>query len=91
MVEYRDEDRNRDFSFFLKNYQNLFKSYGHKFIAIKDEKVLGAYDSVPEAINTLSENYKPGTYIIQECTGDEKAYKVSIMRLMIKGWITAYG
>ena len=26
-----------------------------------------------------------GTYIIQECTGDENAYRTSIMRLMIKG------
>ncbi len=85
MVEYRDEDRNRDFDFFMKNYQELFKHYGHKFIAIKDEKVLGTYDSVSEAINTLSEKYEPGAYIIQECTGDETAYRTSIMRLMIKG------
>ena len=85
MAEYRDEDRNRDFDFFVKNYQKLFNHYGHKFIAIKNEKVLGAYDSVLEAINILSENYEPGTYIIQECTGDENAYRTSIMRLMIKG------
>lgn len=85
MVEYRDDDRNKDFDFFMKNYQKLYKTYGHKFIAIRYEKVLGAYDSVSEAINTLSNNYKPGTYIIQECTDDESAYRTSIMRLMIKG------
>ena len=34
----------------MKNYQELFKRYGHKFLAIRDEKVLGAYNSVSEAI-----------------------------------------
>lgn len=48
MVEYREEDRTRDFDFFMKNYQELFKRYGHKFLAIRDEKVLGAYNSVSE-------------------------------------------
>lgn len=85
MTEYRDDDRNKDFDFFMKNYQELYNRYGHKFIAIRNEKVLGTYDSVSKAINTLSETYEPGTYIIQECTGDEGAYRTSIMRLMIKG------
>ena len=85
MDEYRDDNRNIDFDFFMKNYQELYNRYGHKFIAIRNEKVLGTYDSVSEAINTLSEIYEPGTYIIQECTGDESAYRTSIMRLMIKG------
>lgn len=85
VAEYRDDDRNKDFDFFMKNYQELYNHYGHKFIAIRNAKVLGSYDSVSEAINTLSETYEPGTYIIQECTGDESAYRTSIMRLMIKG------
>lgn len=85
MVEYREKDRTRDFDFFMKNYQELFKRYGHKFLAIRDEKVLGAYNSVSEAIGNLSDKYEPGEYIIQECTGDETAYRTSIMRLMIKG------
>ena len=85
MDEYRDDNRNIDFDFFVKNYQELYNRYGHKFIAIRNEQVLGAYNSVSEAINTLSEIYEPGAYIIQECTGDESAYRTSIMRLMIKG------
>lgn len=85
MDEYKDDDRDKDFNFFVRHYQELFKRYGHKFIAIKNEKILGVYDSVLDAVNTLSENYKPGDYIIQECTGDENAYRTSIMRLMIKG------
>ena len=40
MIGYREEDRTRDFDFFMKNYQELFKCYGHKFLAIRNKKVL---------------------------------------------------
>ena len=85
MSNYTDVDRKRDFDFFITNYQELFKQYGHKFLAIKNEKVIGAYDSVPDAISKLSPTYKIGTYIIQECTGDDSAYRTTIMRLIIGG------
>lgn len=85
MVEYTEADRTRDFEFFTKNYHELFEQYGHKFLAIKNKKVIGSYESVIEAIKKLSGTHEIGTYIIQECTGDESAYRTSIMRLMIKG------
>lgn len=85
MSNYTDVDRKRDFDFFITNYQELFKQYGHKFLAIKNEKVIGAYDSVPDAISKLSPTYEIGTYIIQECTGDDSAYRTTIMRLIIGG------
>lgn len=85
MSKYTDEERRNDFDFFIKNYKDLYKQYGHKFLAIKNEKVLGAYDSVPDAIIQLSNEYEIGTYIIQECTGDDSAYRTTIMRLIIQG------
>lgn len=85
MNDYTDVNRRQDFDYFISNYQDLYKQYGHKFLAIKDKKVLGAYDSIPDAITDLSPNYNLGTYIIQECTGDDCAYRTNIMRFMIKG------
>lgn len=85
MSNYTDINRKRDFDFFIKNYNELYKKYGHKFLAIKDSKILGAYESVPEAIKILSDSYEIGTYIIQECTGDDSAYRTTIMRLIING------
>lgn len=82
---YTDNERKRDFFYFIDNYQDLYKKYGHKFLAIKDESVLGHYDTVLDAILDLSPNYDLGSYIIQECTGDESAYKTTIMRLIING------
>lgn len=85
MSNYTDIDRKNDFDFFIQNYQGLYKQYGHKFLAIKNKEILGAYDSVPDAITQLSEKYGVGTYIIQECTDDDSAYRTTIMRLIIQG------
>ena len=61
-----------DFNWFLNNYEDLYKEYGHKFLVIMNKNVLGAYDSVREALDKTSEPL--GTFIIQECTGDKGAY-----------------
>ena len=82
---YTDIEREKDFDYFTDNYKDLFDKYGHKFLAIKDKTVLGAYDSVHDAIDNLSSKYEVGTYIIQECTDDDSAYRTTIMRLIIKG------
>lgn len=82
---YTDENRKSDFDFFIENYQHFYKQYGHKFLAIKDKEILGAYNSVTDAIGDLTPKYEVGSYIIQECTGDESAYRTTIMRLIIGG------
>ena len=61
-----------DFNWFLNNYEDLYKKYGHKFLVVKDKNVIGAFDSVREALSNTSEPL--GTYILQECTGEESAY-----------------
>ncbi len=85
MSKYTEDNRKRDFDFFLENYQDFYNEYGHKFLAIKNQEVLGAYDSVSDAVKDLSDNHEYGTYIIQECTGDDSAYRTTIMRLIING------
>lgn len=82
---YTDMDRKSDFDFFIENYQNLYEKYGHKFLAVKNKEILGAYDSVEDTIKDLAPAYEVGSYIIQECTGDESAYRTTIMRLIIGG------
>ena len=82
---YTDVDRKSDFDFFIKNYHNFYKKYGHKFLAIKNKEILGAYDSVAETISDLTPTYEVGSYIIQECTDDDSTYRTTIMRLIIGG------
>ena len=61
-----------DFKWFVENYDVLFEQYGHKFLAIKNKTVLGAYNSMQDAIDNTTEEL--GTFIVQECNGNESAY-----------------
>lgn len=61
-----------DFKWFIDNYQALFEQYGHAFLAIKDQRVIGAYNSFKDALENTHEEL--GTFIVQECNGDESAY-----------------
>ena len=70
-----------DFNWFLNNYDDLYKKYGHKYLVIKDEKVLGSYANVREALDNTHE--KLGTFIVQECNGDESAYTSRVASFII--------
>lgn len=70
-----------DFNWFLNNYDELFKKYGHKFLVIKDKCVIGVYDDFRQAVDGTDET--PGTFIIQECNGDSSAYTNSIASFCI--------
>lgn len=74
MSNYTDTDRKKDFNYFIEHYQEFYREYGHKFIAIKNEQVLGAYETEAMAIDETAKNYPFGTFIVQECNGDETGY-----------------
>lgn len=61
-----------DFNWFLNNYDDIYKKYGKKYIVVKDKTILGAYNSVREALDNTNEEL--GSYIIQECDGTPSAY-----------------
>lgn len=83
MDEYTDQDRNDDFEYFISIYQDLYKKYGHKYIALRNKEILGVFDNRKEGIEQLSNEYKLGTYIIQECNGDELAYTAYLPFLQV--------
>jgi len=70
--------QDKDFNWFLLNYKEIFKKYGHSFLVIKNEHILGSYNSFKEAVETTKLSEELGTFIVQECNGDESAYTVQI-------------
>lgn len=74
MGEYGETERKNDFNYFINHYQEFYKQYGHKFIVIKDKEILGSYDTEWDAIDTTSKKYPLGSFIVQECNGDESGY-----------------
>ncbi|MCD8014287.1 MAG: hypothetical protein LUG99_14130 [Lachnospiraceae bacterium] len=74
MNDYGDRERREDFDFFVDNYQKLYEEYGKTFLVIKGKKIIGAYESEALAIEETMKDYPLGTFIVQECNGDESAY-----------------
>ena len=56
-----------DYDYFINNLATLYKVYGHRFLVIKSEQVIGAYYSFDDALNETVKTEKPGTFLIQEC------------------------
>ena len=71
---YTEKERKDDFNYFIEHYQEFYDEYGHRFIAIKNSEILGVYDTEKEAITDVSKKHPLGTFIVQECNGEESGY-----------------
>ena len=56
-----------DFEWFERNMPALYKRHGHKFLAIKGRRVLGAYGTFEAALGDTLKTQAMGTFLIQEC------------------------
>ena len=61
-----------DYDFFINNLAELYKEYGHRFLVIKNEKVVGVYNSFDDALTETLKTEKPGSFLIQECVENPK-------------------
>ena len=55
----------KDYKWFLDNYDNLFEDYGHKYLAIKNQTVLGAYSSYADAVEYYKTKDPYGLQLIE--------------------------
>jgi len=62
----------KEFKYYLDHQEELVKKYNEKYIVIKDEVILGAYDSEADAYFETLKTLELGTFLIQYCVaGDE--------------------
>ncbi|MDE6773042.1 MAG: hypothetical protein K2J14_00200 [Treponemataceae bacterium] len=86
MNGYTETQKEKDFQFFKDINEDFFAKNGHAFLAIRDERVISTAESVPALIkNMQAQSFDAGTYLIQECTGDESAYTTTIMSFLVQG------
>jgi len=57
----------KEFKYYLANQDELVKKYNHKFLVIKNETVVKAYDTVHEAIYESDKTLGAGTFLVQYC------------------------
>ena len=62
----------KEFHYYLQHKNDLVKKYEGKYLVIKNQDVIGAYDSEIEAYKNAQKQFELGTFLIQPCTqGDE--------------------
>lgn len=62
-----------EFQYYLEHQMELAKKHEGKYIVIKDQRVLGAYDDEIEAVKATSQNHEMGTFLVQLCSADPKS------------------
>lgn len=64
----------KEFKYYLKHQSDLVKKYNGKFIVLKNEKVIGVYNSHSEAYNETVKKEELGTFLIQHCLLGSDSY-----------------
>lgn len=74
-----------DYKWFLEKYNDLYEKYGEAYLAIKNKKVLGVYNTYADGVRLTSKNEELGTFIIQKCGKDESSYTnyIASMNFMV--------
>ena len=64
----------KEFEYYLEHQDELVKEYAGKYIVIKKQKVIGAYNSDQEAVAETMKKHKLGTFLVQKCEPGSDSY-----------------
>ena len=64
----------REFDYYLSHQDEMVDKYDGKFIVIKDQTVLGAYDDEIAALTETKGQHKLGTFLVQMASKGNTAY-----------------
>ena len=67
----------KEFNYYIEHQKELVEKYNGKFVVIKADKVLGAYETLLEALIEAKKEHKEGTFLIQLCSPGNEAYTQS--------------
>ncbi len=72
----------REFQFYQSKKEEFLSKYKGKFIVIRGEEVLGAYDDRIDAVTKTKEKYELGTFLVHHVIEDDGAVFHSRVRVM---------
>jgi len=64
----------KEFKYYKEHQEELVKKYNGKFVVIKDEKVVGVYDSEIDALVDSQKTLQLGTFLIQQVLPGSEGY-----------------
>ncbi len=68
----------KEFQFYRDSQDEMVQKYDGKVVAIKNGKVLGAYDSAGEALSQTQKTHELGSFLIQKVSAGSKDYTLTI-------------
>ncbi|MCU0782770.1 MAG: DUF5678 domain-containing protein [Verrucomicrobia bacterium] len=63
-----------EFNYYLEHQNELVEKFGGKHVVIKDQKVIGSYDSEVQAIQETVKSHRLGTFLVQKCEPGSAGY-----------------
>lgn len=63
-----------NYKYFTSHLDELCKKYEGRYLAIKDEKVIGNYSSFDEAFCETEKKEELGTFLIQYCSKNQDTF-----------------
>ena len=69
-----NSDLKRAFEFYLANQDAMVRRYDGRFIVIKNDEVIGAYDSDLEAVTETKKAHPLGTFLVQKVSPGDSDY-----------------
>ena len=69
-----DNPLQQEFRFYIEHQDEMVKKYNGKFIVIKDEIVLGAFDDELTAVTETRKAHELGTFLVQRVSPGDAAY-----------------
>ncbi len=67
----------KEFNYYLDNQSELVEKYNGKFLVIKEDQVIGTYDSESVALFETEKAHEKGTFLIQFCESGDESYTQS--------------
>lgn len=64
----------KEFKYYLQHQAEFVKKHRGKFVVIKNDKVLGVYETEVDAIERTMEHHELGTFLVQKCEPGAESY-----------------
>lgn len=62
----------KEYNYFNIHRDEFIEKFKGKFIVIKNESVLGHFNTMQEAISETSKSHELGSFLVQECIPEEQ-------------------
>lgn len=68
----------REFQYFIDNQTELVRQFNDKTLVLRNEEIVGVYDTPFEAYLDAISKFEPGSFMIQKCEPGEDAYTATL-------------